>query len=82
MVTMGNCAALLMSNHVEYPLASHPSAQLPFSVVSITPAITTRISLCYRKDSELSPQAADFVKFFNSLLLHVKTASADKFTDQ
>lgn len=62
MVTKGNCAALLFSNHVDYPLDSVLSIAPPFSVIPILPEIQSTIHLAYLKNQPLSPAAARFVK--------------------
>ena len=66
MVTKGGCTALLMNYHVEYPLDSAFAAKPPFSVVKITPAIQTDISLCWRKEEPLSPAARNFIDYFKN----------------
>lgn len=64
MVTKGGCVALLMNNHVHFPLDSSVAVNPPFTVVKITPGISTQISLCYLKEQPLSMAAATFVEFF------------------
>lgn len=66
MVTKGDCTALLMNKHVEYPFDSMFHIQPGFSVVRINPAISTQISLCYLKDVQLSETAQKFVEYFIS----------------
>lgn len=64
MVATGGCVALLMNNHVEYPLHSRPSIQSPFTAVKLVPPVTTKVSLCYLRNTPLSAAAEDFVNFF------------------
>lgn len=63
MVTKGGCTALLMNYHVEYPLESAFALKPPFAAVKISPSIQTQISLCWRKETVLSPAAANFIEF-------------------
>jgi DNA-binding transcriptional LysR family regulator len=67
MVTRGGCVALLMNYHVTFPQEKAFPSSAPFSIVRITPDITTRISLCYRKKDPLSSAAMKFIEFFRQL---------------
>lgn len=65
MVTYGKCVALLMDQHAKKAL---DAPVIPFSSVKIVPAISTRISLCYRRDRALSWPAGRFVQYFQQCL--------------
>lgn len=66
MVTKGGCTALLMNCHVEFPLNSAFSIDPPFTVIPVTPAVRTNISLCWQKEVLLSPAARRFIEFFKN----------------
>lgn len=63
MVTNQNCVALLMDKHLDMPLGSPDTPSNPWSIVPITPSISSQISICYRNDRPLSKTAQLFVDF-------------------
>jgi hypothetical protein len=56
-----------MNYHVTFPNDKTVSSSVPFSIVRITPEITTHISLCYQKKEPLSSAAMKFIEFFRQL---------------
>lgn len=64
MVSKGGCTALLMNKHVACPQNLPSPAESPFSVVRITPAISTQLSLCYLKGEKHSPAVLRFIEYF------------------
>ena len=66
MVANGGCVALLMDYHVKYLMNSRYSADPPFRVAKVVPAVTTQISLCRLKGARLSAAARQFLEYFKT----------------
>lgn len=65
MVTKSGCVGLLTDQHVARRRSADADGALAF--LPIEPKISTRISLCYPENAQLSEGAAAFVEFFRGL---------------
>lgn len=64
MCMRGGCTALLLDQHLRDAAAAQLVRDGAVSVVPVSPAISTTVSLCHLKNDQLSPPAKAFVAFF------------------
>lgn len=62
-VSAGDGIALLMDRHIVQPSFAQGEARLPWVSVPLMPLTTTQISICYRKDGDLSSGERKFIHY-------------------
>ncbi len=68
MVTNQDCVALLMDQHVDMPKNGPKQLDVPWTVIPVTPAVETQVSLCYKTEKPLSKAAQLFVDYCSNSL--------------